>query len=164
MLTTVSRIPSGFILQQARLPLRMDACATFGMTLCTRCLHVIFKSLLAIPILIASSLSLSQEENNYVGNAACVGCHQQEAADWLGSHHDLAMQDVSEKTVLGDFDNAHPSPTATSHRPFIVKTANTGFERITKKACWSDTKSLTSLGFTPYNSTCYLSQVVAFKH
>jgi len=69
-------------------------------------LTCIFKSFLAIPILIASSLSLSQEENNYVGNAACVGCHQQEAADWLGSHHDLAMQDVSEKTVLGDFDNA----------------------------------------------------------
>ena len=31
-------------------------------------------------------------------------CHQKEADAWKGSHHDLAMQVVSEETVLGDFN------------------------------------------------------------
>ena len=45
-------------------------------------------------------------ETDYVGNAACAGCHQQASADWTDSHHDLAMQDATPETVLGDFDNA----------------------------------------------------------
>ena len=39
----------------------------------------------------------------YVGEPTCSSCHQQEAKDWQGSHHDLAMQEVSDSTVLGDF-------------------------------------------------------------
>ena len=42
----------------------------------------------------------------YVGGAVCVGCHEQEATQWRGSHHDLAMQVANESTVLGDFDDA----------------------------------------------------------
>ena len=38
-----------------------------------------------------------------VGSASCAGCHSQEAADWRGSHHDLAMQEVDGSNVLGDF-------------------------------------------------------------
>ena len=45
-------------------------------------------------------------EANYVGNAACAGCHEQASADWANSHHDLAMQKATPETVLGDFDNA----------------------------------------------------------
>ena len=33
-------------------------------------------------------------------------CHRKEADQWKGSHHDLAMQAVSEETVLGDFNGA----------------------------------------------------------
>jgi len=44
-------------------------------------------------------------EATYLGNAACAGCHQQASADWTDSHHDLAMQDATPETVLGDFDN-----------------------------------------------------------
>ncbi len=43
---------------------------------------------------------------DYVGGEACRGCHAAEYSAWQGSHHDLAMQPASEKTVLGDFDNA----------------------------------------------------------
>ncbi len=43
---------------------------------------------------------------NYVGRTACIECHAEQNARWQGSHHDLAMQEVTEKTVLGDFDNA----------------------------------------------------------
>jgi len=42
----------------------------------------------------------------YIGSSACAGCHEQSYSDWLGSHHDLAMQPVSPETVLGDFNDA----------------------------------------------------------
>ena len=40
-------------------------------------------------------------EADYVGNAACAGCHEQASADWANSHHDLAMQKATPGTVLG---------------------------------------------------------------
>ncbi|MEM9351486.1 MAG: HEAT repeat domain-containing protein [Planctomycetota bacterium] len=42
----------------------------------------------------------------YVGRERCISCHQQEASDWAGSHHDRAMELATDDTVLGDFDNA----------------------------------------------------------
>ena len=42
----------------------------------------------------------------YVGRAACVDCHRQEADLWTGSDHDLAMDAAGPGTVLGDFDGA----------------------------------------------------------
>ncbi|MEL0138550.1 MAG: hypothetical protein VW806_13845, partial [Halieaceae bacterium] len=45
-------------------------------------------------------------EAGYLGNAACTGCHEQAAVDWTNSHHDLAMQEATPQTVLGDFNNA----------------------------------------------------------
>jgi len=42
----------------------------------------------------------------FVGSEACAGCHQAEAALWRGSHHQLAMNHVTDKSVLGDFNGA----------------------------------------------------------
>ena len=42
----------------------------------------------------------------FVGSVACGGCHEGEMAAWRGSHHDLAMQEATSETVLGDFDDA----------------------------------------------------------
>jgi tetratricopeptide (TPR) repeat protein len=42
----------------------------------------------------------------FVGRSSCTDCHEQEHNLWTGSHHDLAMQEANEQTVLGDFDNA----------------------------------------------------------
>jgi predicted CXXCH cytochrome family protein len=39
----------------------------------------------------------------YVGSAACADCHAEEFGRWQTSQHALAMQLVSETTVLGDF-------------------------------------------------------------
>lgn len=39
----------------------------------------------------------------FIGSSHCIKCHQQEYDLWQGSHHDLAMQEVSEASVLGDF-------------------------------------------------------------
>lgn len=42
----------------------------------------------------------------FVGAAACGACHTAELAAWRGSHHDLAMQEATATTVLGNFDDA----------------------------------------------------------
>jgi predicted CXXCH cytochrome family protein len=42
----------------------------------------------------------------FVGRAACAECHGAEHDRWLGSHHDLAMQEATAETVLGDFGGA----------------------------------------------------------
>ena len=45
-------------------------------------------------------------EPSHVGNGACAGCHERANTDWTDSHHDLAMQEATPETVLGDFNNA----------------------------------------------------------
>jgi len=41
----------------------------------------------------------------YVGRNQCAPCHAEEVARWKGSHHDLAMQEATDETVLGDFND-----------------------------------------------------------
>ncbi len=45
------------------------------------------------------------QDPRYVGAAKCASCHPNEHAAWQGSHHDLAMQEVSEQSVLGNFED-----------------------------------------------------------
>lgn len=65
---------------------------------------------------------------DFVGTAACTGCHEAEHAAWIGSHHDLAMQQATPDTVLGDFGDAefvHGGVTSTFFRrdgAFFVRT------------------------------------------
>ncbi len=67
---------------------------------------------LLIPVLVQAQtesdprLDPARAERGYVGAAICGECHQKELALWQGSHHDLAMQEASPETVLGDFDGA----------------------------------------------------------
>jgi len=42
----------------------------------------------------------------FVGRTACAECHAPQDSAWRGSHHDLAMQEAREATVLGDFGGA----------------------------------------------------------
>jgi len=53
-----------------------------------------------------ASPPMATAEATYLGNAACTGCHEEAATDWTNSHHDLAMQEATPETVLGDFNNA----------------------------------------------------------
>ena len=39
----------------------------------------------------------------YVDDASCAACHRGASDAWSGSHHDLAMQEATAETVLGDF-------------------------------------------------------------
>jgi predicted CXXCH cytochrome family protein len=43
---------------------------------------------------------------DYVGASTCASCHAAEQRAWLGSHHQLAMQEANAATVLGNFDGA----------------------------------------------------------
>jgi tetratricopeptide (TPR) repeat protein len=42
-------------------------------------------------------------QSHYVGRTSCIECHQEEAALFHGSDHDLAMGHATEESVLGDF-------------------------------------------------------------
>ena len=41
----------------------------------------------------------------YVGRGRCIECHQEQAAEFAGSDHDLAMQPATPETVLARFDD-----------------------------------------------------------
>ena len=42
----------------------------------------------------------------FVGSETCAGCHQSQARLWEASQHKAAMQHATDKTVLGDFNDA----------------------------------------------------------
>ncbi len=55
------------------------------------------------------SSSSVMEGDGYVGNQNCTSCHQEAAKTWEGSHHDKAMQLVTDESVLGDFNDSEIS-------------------------------------------------------
>ncbi|MGB3126250.1 MAG: tetratricopeptide repeat protein [Pseudomonas sp.] len=52
----------------------------------------------AKPAIIAPATMVDEQQ--------CAGCHQAQAKDWQGSHHQLAMQAATPQTVPADFNNA----------------------------------------------------------
>jgi len=46
------------------------------------------------------------EPVTFVGGQKCAECHKNEYDKWQGSHHDLAMDEAKDSTVLGDFNDA----------------------------------------------------------
>jgi hypothetical protein len=70
------------------------------------CCNRLGRSLTAAALLLLPFGTSWAEKVTYIGNAACAGCHEQATADWTGSHHDLAMQEATPDTVLGDFNDA----------------------------------------------------------
>jgi predicted CXXCH cytochrome family protein len=50
--------------------------------------------------------TLKPEKAKFVDRQSCIECHEKQYAEWIGSHHDLAMDVATEKTVLGDFNNS----------------------------------------------------------
>ncbi|MGH0035023.1 MAG: tetratricopeptide repeat protein [Myxococcota bacterium] len=76
----------------------------------------------------AAAGSPGRGELRYVGGSECARCHPEAVSAWRGSHHDLAMQEATAETVLGDFDDAtfsHRGRTSTFRREgdrFVVRT------------------------------------------
>ncbi len=67
--------------------------------------HYLFFFLLLFSFSIMAQPKLVGKQ--YVGEEACQACHSKEFQEWQGSHHDLAMQEANESTVLGDFNQIH---------------------------------------------------------
>lgn len=69
-------------------------------------MRAIAAALLLVAIaMVAGPAQGGEGEPAFVGSAACGACHQGEMAAWRGSHHDLAMAEATEQSVLGNFDN-----------------------------------------------------------
>ena len=49
--------------------------------------------------------SFAGDKAEYVGRQVCAQCHEEQDQLWRGSHHDLAMQHATDKTVLADFSD-----------------------------------------------------------
>ena len=66
----------------------------------------ILVSLLIIPTLHASPTHWPQQLTNgdFVSETTCIACHSKEVDAWQDSHHQQAMQEANEQTVLGDFN------------------------------------------------------------
>jgi tetratricopeptide (TPR) repeat protein len=47
----------------------------------------------------------AMESATYVGRQVCAECHEKECKEWTGSDHDLAMDEATPATVLGDFND-----------------------------------------------------------
>lgn len=61
----------------------------------------------ALPLLRPSApVRVQSAAAQYVGAAACAGCHQAQTSAWRRSQHALAMQEANAQTVLGNFENA----------------------------------------------------------
>jgi tetratricopeptide (TPR) repeat protein len=64
------------------------------------------RDLLAVWLFLGGAAGVAAQETSlpaYVGSQSCAACHTAETELWRGSHHDLAMAEASEATVLGDF-------------------------------------------------------------
>ena len=101
--------------------------------------------------MVFSTLSLGSTD--YVGTATCAGCHEQPFADWQGSHHDLAMQAVTEKSVLGNFNDAR-LPMRAQPPPFIARMMLFGYAPTTQPESSRTFALLGSLASFPCNSIC----------
>lgn len=63
----------------------------------------VFAAFLMVVLSAAGVMAAEPDHARYAGTANCSGCHQAQADAWSRSHHAHAMQQASEKTVLGDF-------------------------------------------------------------
>ncbi|WP_340123789.1 ammonia-forming cytochrome c nitrite reductase subunit c552 [Methylobacter svalbardensis] len=72
----------------------------------------------AAPSGVNSTQASSPMKPEYVGRSACAGCHAEQNRLWQGSHHDLAMQEVGNASVLGDFQDAEFSKDGVTSRFF----------------------------------------------
>jgi tetratricopeptide (TPR) repeat protein len=54
----------------------------------------------------------------FVGSYSCIECHKKEYDLWLGSHHKMAMDSATDKSVLGNFNNCEFKHKGLIHRMF----------------------------------------------
>lgn len=50
--------------------------------------------------------NVATKTKSFTGSASCKSCHEKQYADWQLSDHYRAMQEATDSTVLGDFNNS----------------------------------------------------------
>jgi predicted CXXCH cytochrome family protein len=61
---------------------------------------------------------VAESPATFVDERSCLECHASQVQAWVGSHHDLAMQEATAATVLGDFADARFSKDGVQTRFF----------------------------------------------
>ncbi len=72
-------------------------------------LIAIMVAIISVPLYLminsrVDNISGLSEAATYVGRETCIECHLNEHNQWIGSHHDKAMDHANDSTVLGDFN------------------------------------------------------------
>lgn len=60
----------------------------------------------AVPTSSATTVAVAAAQATYATNDQCLECHADQALQWQGSHHAMAMAPAGAQTVLGRFDGA----------------------------------------------------------
>ncbi|MCT4589013.1 MAG: tetratricopeptide repeat protein [Carboxylicivirga sp.] len=82
-------------------------------------LVLLFPAYLLIQTYSISNNSEVAEAPHFVGRETCIECHLPEYNDWVGSHHDRAMDIANDTTVLASFDNVTIEGNGMTHRAFM---------------------------------------------
>ncbi len=60
----------------------------------------------------------TEEVPQFVGGETCIECHLNEYNQWVGSHHDKAMDHANDNTVLGDFNDQSIEYNGKTHKMY----------------------------------------------
>jgi predicted CXXCH cytochrome family protein len=88
-----------------------------------------FPFALLLGMALLAPVASAGQDPEFSGSDSCAGCHPRQHKLWRGSHHDLAIQEATSDTVLGDFDDAqftHRGITSSFLRrdgQFLIRTA-----------------------------------------
>lgn len=91
-------------------------------------LFLVLVSALCVVACNEGPVATSAEQATFVGRSSCASCHPSQQSEWENSHHDLAMQEATSNTILGDFNDAtftYAGVTSTFYRrqdTFFVRT------------------------------------------
>ena len=92
-------------------------------------------------------INFKYKSTQYVGETACISCHQKEYHDWQGSHHDWAMKLPNDSTVQGDFSDVSFAADGESY--FFHKSDTTYFVKTGLPGKEIDYPIAYTFGFTP---------------
>ncbi|WP_430810230.1 MULTISPECIES: multiheme c-type cytochrome [unclassified Carboxylicivirga] len=81
-------------------------------------LILLFPAYLLIQTYRPAQTGITDQTPQFVGRETCIECHLPEYNDWLGSHHDRAMDIATDSTVLANFNNVSIEGNGMTHRAF----------------------------------------------
>jgi len=87
-------------------------------------------------------------DNHFLGDQSCKACHANQFKLWQGSHHDKAMQVVSDSSVLGNFNNVKFKSQGVTSR-FYKKGTDFFVNTEGPEGTYQDYKIVYTFGVTP---------------